>query len=123
MRSLLLSRVRSFRYALAGLRTLAATQPNFRIHLLATGGVILAGALLGISRGDWLWLAAAVFSVWLAEAFNTALELLADAVTTETHPLIGRAKDCAAAAVLISAAGALVVGGLVLGPRLLERLG
>lgn len=119
MRALLSARLRSFRYAFAGLRTLAATQPNFRIHMVATVVVFVAGVLLALPRGDWLWLTAAVCSVWLAEAFNTSLEFLADAVTTDPHPMIGRAKDCAAAAVLISAIGALIVAGFVFGPPLL----
>jgi diacylglycerol kinase len=54
---------------------------------------------------------------------NTGLEFLADAITTETHPLIGKAKDAAAGAVLLAAIGAVVIGLIVLGPPLLERLG
>ena len=39
------------------------------------------------------------------------------------HPLIARAKDAAAGAVLVAAIGAAVVGLLVLGPPLLARIG
>ena len=58
----------------------------------------------------------------MAEAFNTALELLADQASPEWRPDIGRAKDLSAAAVLIAALGAAIIGVLVLGPPLLERL-
>jgi diacylglycerol kinase (ATP) len=114
-------RLHSFRYALAGLRTLLRTQHNARIHAVATVLVIGAGAYLRLTAGEWLWLLVAMAGVWVAEAFNTALEFLADAVTRETHPLIGQAKDVAAAAVLIAAIAALVIGLLVLGPHVVRR--
>lgn len=114
-------RLHSFRYALAGLHTLLRTQHNARIHAVATVLVIGAGAYLRLTASEWLWLLVAMAGVWVAEAFNTALEFLADAVTRETHPLIGQAKDVAAAAVLIAAIAALVIGLLVLGPHVLRR--
>lgn len=61
--------------------------------------------------------------VWFAEAVNTAVERLADAVTLEHHPLIGTAKDVASAAVLIVSITALVAGLIVYGPYLLEMAG
>ena len=109
-------RLASFRNAFRGIGTLVATQTNARIHLLATVLVITAGLYLGVGRSDWLWLATAITIVWLAEGLNTALEFLADAVNSERHPLIAKAKDVAAAAVLIAALGAVVIGLLVLVP-------
>lgn len=116
------ARLRSLRYALAGLRTLLKTQHNAWIHALATVLVVAAGAYFQVSIAEWLWLVLAMTLVWMAEGFNTALELLADAVTQEQHPLIGQAKDVAAGAVLISALAALIIGVLVLGPHLLQAL-
>jgi diacylglycerol kinase (ATP) len=118
----LTARLRSFRYAFAGVRTLFATQANFRIHAVAALVVVATGALLHVSQADWLWLTAAIVGVWVTEAFNTALEFLADAVATDPHPLIGKAKDCAAAAVLLAAFGAVIIGLLVLGPPLIRLL-
>jgi diacylglycerol kinase len=60
--------------------------------------------------------------VWSAEAFNTALEFLADAVSQEPHPLIGQAKDIAAGAVLMAALAAAIVGILLFRPYLLDFL-
>ena len=57
------------------------------------------------------------------EACNSAIEALGDAITTEQHPLIGLAKDVAAGAVLIPAIGAVLIGLLILGPSLWQRLG
>ena len=105
-------------YALQGMVFLGRTQPNARLHLLAAVLVCAAGAYVGLRREEWLWIAAAIVLVWSAEAFNTALEQLADAFYPERHPGIGRAKDTAAAAVLIAALGAVVIGLLVFIPHL-----
>jgi len=116
------ARLRSFFYACAGLRLLLRTQHNARIHAAASIAVVALAGWLRVPVSDWLWLALAITLVWAAEAFNTAIELLADAVTREQQPLIGQAKDVAAAAVLITAIGAAVIGMLVLGPHLLRLL-
>lgn len=111
-------RLKSFAYALQGMAFLVRTEPNARVHLLATILVCAAGVYFSLSRADWLWIVAAIVLVWSAEAFNTALEQLADALHPERHPGIGRAKDAAAAAVLIAALGAAVIGGVVFMPHL-----
>jgi len=118
MRTWFTRRVQSVAHALRGLRTLLATQANARIHAVATVGVIGAGFGLGVDAGDWCWLAAAIAAVWAAEAFNTALEFLADEVSLEHRERIGQAKDLAAAAVLCTAIGAVVIGVVVFAPYL-----
>jgi diacylglycerol kinase (ATP) len=114
-------RLQSFGYAIAGLRELLKTQHNAWIHLLATVLVLGVGLFLQINRFEWCWLLVAITVVWFAEAFNTALEFLADALHPDNHPGIGKAKDVAAGAVLISAIGAVVIGLLILGPHILIR--
>lgn len=110
-------RLKSFACALQGVVCLVRTQPNVRLHLLATALACAAGGVVGLSRMEWLWVTTAITLVWSAEAFNTALEQLADALHPEHHPGIGRAKDVAAAAVLIAAVGAAVIGLLVFVPH------
>ena len=116
------ARARSFAHAAAGLRAVLATQHNARIHALATLGVLGAGFAFGVSRLEWCWLVAAIGAVWASEAMNTALEALADAVAPARHPLVGRAKDAAAGAVLVASLAAGAIGLLVLGPHLLSWL-
>ena len=111
-------RASSFRYAAAGLARMVRTQHNARIHLAATILVVIAGGLCGLKSADWLWLSTAITLVWITEAFNTAIELLGDAVTTEINPLIGHAKDASAAAVLIAAVSSVVIGLFVFVPYL-----
>ena len=115
---ILVRRLQSFAYALQGLAFLLRTQPNARVHLLAALLACGAGVYFGLGRAEWLWIAAAITLVWSAEVFNTALEQLADALHPDRHPAIGRAKDMAAAAVLIAAVGAAVIGMLVFVPHL-----
>ena len=117
------SRLESFRCAFRGVGTLLASQHNARIHLLATVCVCGLGFLIGISRLEWCAIAVAIVMVWTAEALNTAFEFLCDVASPEFHPLIQKAKDVAAAAVLLSAAGAAVIGLIVFVPHLLRIAG
>lgn len=113
-----LGRLRSFEHAFRGLAELLATQPNAWLHAAATAAAVALGLAFGLSRGEWAAVVGAIALVWTAEALNTAVELLADAARPEPHPLVGRAKDLAAAGVLFAAAGAALVGLLVYVPHL-----
>ena len=99
------------------------SQHNARIHLLATVLACGLGLLLGISLLEWCAIVVAIVVVWTAEALNTAFELLCDVASPEFHPLIQKGKDVAAAAVLLTAVGAAVIGLLVFGPHLLRIVG
>lgn len=112
------TRLKSFTYAFSGIATLVRGEHNTWIHLLATIVVVSLGCYFSVSSLDWALLVLAISMVWLAEGMNTAVELLADAVTEEQDLLIGKAKDVAAGAVLITAIGAAVIGGLVFCPHL-----
>ncbi|MDG2388748.1 MAG: diacylglycerol kinase family protein [Planctomycetaceae bacterium] len=57
--------------------------------------------------------------VLLAEALDSAIESVVDLVEPEKHPLAGRAKDIAAAAVLIASVISVIIGVLLFGPPLL----
>jgi len=112
------NRFRSFKYALRGIKTLLATQMNARIHLVALILVIAAGILVNLSTGEWALIALAVGMVLSAEAMNSALEFLANHTAPEWHDSVGKAKNLAAASVLLAAAGALAVGLFVFVPHL-----
>lgn len=94
------------------------TQHNAWIHAVATLGALAAGSILEIGAGEWLALVLAIVAVWTAEALNTAFESLCDVASPEFHPMVERAKDVAAGAVLISAIGAVFIGLLVFAPKL-----
>ena len=98
------------------------TQPNARIHAVATVCVVALGAWLGLSSTEWAILALTIGFVWTAEFINTALEAMIDLASPGIHPLAKVGKDVSAAAVLVSAIISVVVGLLVLGPPLWARV-
>ncbi|MFC4305587.1 diacylglycerol kinase family protein [Cohnella boryungensis] len=110
--------VRAFRSAGAGIWEALRSERHMRFHAAAGLAVGLLGGLLRVSREDWLWLLAAIASVWTAELFNTAIERTVDRISPEKHPLAKAAKDSAAGAVLMTAVFAAAVGAIVLGPPL-----
>jgi diacylglycerol kinase (ATP) len=111
-------RLRSFGYAFQGAKTLLVTQHNAWIHAVATVAVIIAGRVCRVSKGEWALLVCAITLVWLAEAMNTAIESLADEVSEEKRERIGKTKDIAAFAVLVTAVAAVIIGGIVFLPHL-----
>ncbi len=112
------ARARSFVYAFWGIGALLRREHNAWIHLVAAAAAAGLGWALGISGVEWCLVAFAVGSVLAAEAFNTALEALADAVHPKNHPGVGRSKDLAAGGVLLVSLAAAAVGLIVFGPKL-----
>lgn len=110
------ARLNSITDALTGIGHLIRGEHNAWIHLVATILVISLGFYFSVSTMAWTALILAISIVWLAEGMNTALEVLADAVTKEQNALIAKAKDVAAGAVLLTAIGAAVIGALVFYP-------
>ncbi|MEL6668204.1 MAG: diacylglycerol kinase family protein, partial [Bacteroidota bacterium] len=84
--------------------------------------ILFLGILLSFERWEWVAVLICIGLVWTAEALNTALEYLTDLVSPEYHPLAGKAKDMAAAAVLCAALASLVVGLLLAGPKLWQLM-
>ena len=113
------ARLQSFRFAFCGLVVLLKTQQNSWIHLFATVAVIGSGILLRVTNDQWCLLIVAIALVWITEAVNTAIEFLADVASPDFHPTIGKCKDVAAAAVLLAAIAAALIGAFVFVPKLL----
>jgi len=114
--------MRSFAFAWDGLCYLVASEHNARVHLAATVIVFGVGLALAVSRLEALFLVFATGLVWFAEAMNTAVERLADAVTLEHHPQIKIAKDVSAAAVLVASIVSVVVGLIIIVPPIASLL-
>lgn len=114
------ARAESFRHAFRGVATLLARQHNARIHALASLAVVALGLVLGVSHLEWALLVLAMGLVWSAEALNSAVEWLCDVASPEYHPLVKRAKDVAAAGVLLASIAAAAAGLLVFIPRLVS---
>lgn len=118
-RFLIIDRIRSVGHALNGIAAMLRSQHNAWIHLVATAVAIIAAFWFALTRDEWIWLILAIVAVWTAEALNTAFELMCDVASPEFHPMVKQAKDVAAAAVLITAVGAAIVGLLIFLPHLI----
>ncbi len=116
-------RIKSFGFAWQGLRDLFLSQPNAWIHLALGIFACLLGVALGLSPVEWATLFLTIGAVFCLEALNTALEYLTDLVSPEYHALAGKAKDAAAAAVLLGAFASILVGLCLFGPKLLALIG
>lgn len=121
-REALHSRARSFSYAFQGWAYVLRTQRNAWIHTFVTLVVLALAFWLRLPRVEWAILLLTLMAVWMAELINTALESVVDLTMLDPHPLAKIAKDVAAAAVLVGALGAVLIGLLILGPPLWQRL-
>lgn len=100
----------AFRYAFAGLVAAWRSERNLRIHAVIAVAVVAAGAVLRLPAAAWAIVFLTIALVVGAELLNAAVEAVVDLVSPEDHPLAKRAKDVAAAAVLVTASAAVAVG-------------
>ncbi len=96
-------------FALSGLRNALQSEHSLRVHVAVAVLVAIALLLLRPAPVWWALAGLATSAVIGAELFNTALERLVDHLHPDVHAQIRSVKDCAAAAVLVVAAGALCV--------------
>jgi diacylglycerol kinase len=112
-------RLDSFKYAFSGLKTLIKEEHNSRIHFLTVLFVCIPGFFFGISRYEWIAILLAIALVISMEALNSGIENISDFCTSKNHPLIKKAKDVSAFAVLFSALIAAIIGFLIFQPYFL----
>ncbi len=122
MSQFLSSRIRSFRNAFRGWWYVLRTQQNAWIHAVIATIVFGISWWLRLSARDWAVIILTVAMVFTAEFINTSIEAVVDLASPKKHPLAKVGKDVGAAAVLIAAVAAVLIGLLILGPPLLEKL-
>ena len=108
-------RIKSFSPAIQGLKYLIKGEPNATVHIIATIAAIILGFVVQLSGIEWVAIVLCITSVIGAEALNSGIEKTVDLVTEKQHPLAGKAKDLAAAGVLVISIGALTVGIIIFG--------
>lgn len=111
--------LKSFGYAFQGLKTLTNEESNSWVHILFTSCIIIAGFVFQISSCEWIAVVFAIGFVLVTEIVNTAIENICDFISPARHESIKRIKDLSAAAVLVSAITALVVGLIIFIPRII----
>jgi diacylglycerol kinase len=115
-------RAHAFQHAFRGWWYVLRTQRNAWLHAVVTTLVMLVAFWLRLPMRDWAVLLVTIALVWTAEFINTALEAVVDLASPQRHPLAKVGKDVGAAAVLIAALTSILVGLLILGPPLWEKL-
>ncbi|GAB4027432.1 MAG: diacylglycerol kinase family protein [Candidatus Microgenomates bacterium] len=113
-------KIRSFFYAITGVKTAFATQPNVRTHIVIAIIVSLLGYFLGLNTEEIIEIILLVGLVLVAEMINTSIEFACNAITTETHPEIKKAKDVAAGSVLVVSILAVIIGAVIFIPKILS---
>jgi diacylglycerol kinase len=117
-----ISRAHAFVHAFRGWWYVIRSQQNAWLHAIISSIVLLLALWLHLSMRDWALLLVTIALVWTAEFINTALEAVVDLASPQEHPLAKVGKDVGAAAVLIAALTSILIGLLILGPPLLEKL-
>lgn len=112
--------LRSFFYALKGIRASLEEQRNLKVQSLVGALTIGAGFYFNITPGEWCIVLLAIGLVIGLEMINTAIEDLVDLVTTEWKPLAGKIKDMAAGAVLVVSIIAVIIGVIIFRKYLLS---
>jgi diacylglycerol kinase len=117
------NRLESLGFALAGWLYMLRRQKNTRIQAAASVITLLAAFWLKLDVTGWAILILTITIVWMAEFVNAAVEAAINLSTSEYHPMAQVGKDVASAAVLLGVVASLLIGGLLLGPPLLDKLG
>lgn len=115
--SYLNKRRKAFRYAGNGVWKLIRGEAHAKIHSLAAIVVVVTGAFVGLTVPEWCLVIICIGGVFMAEAFNSAIEKLCDKVNPEFDPMIGTIKDIAAGGVLLFSLAAAAVGLIIFLPK------
>jgi diacylglycerol kinase len=108
--------LKSFVYALRGLKHALIHEQNFTIEIICAFVAITFSFLFDISKLEWFIVIINIGIVLMAELFNTAIENLCNMIHKETHPIIKIVKDVSAAAVIVASISALVSGCIIFIP-------
>lgn len=111
---------KSFGYAVDGLKYAFKYEQNIIVHTLATIIVIILGIVLQISFIEWLIVFLIIGLVIATELINTSIEAVVDLITKEREPLAKIAKDTAAAAVMVFALIAIILGLMIFVPKIIN---
>ncbi len=114
--------INSFKYAWEGFKTTFIREQNMTIHVFVATMVFILGLFLELSIEEWMLLILISGLVMATELINTSIEAVVDLVEPKTHPLAKIAKDTAAAAVLVFAVVSVIMGIMILGPKIVSLL-
>jgi diacylglycerol kinase (ATP) len=106
--------IKSFGFAVKGIRAVWREELNFRIEVAVAVLVVVIGVWRQFLLLEWMIVVGCIGAVLAAEMVNTAMEDLCDRVEPKTDPVIGKVKDMMGGFVLVVATGAVLVGGMLI---------
>lgn len=112
----------AFINAINGCLYAISTQINFIVHFSLSSLAIILGFWLKIPFEKFLLLLFAIFFGLTIEMANTAFESVVNLITEERRPKAKIAKDVAAGMMLLASIGLALIGFLILGPPLWQKL-
>jgi len=112
----------SLKIALTGIAYLFLYHDNMRTIFLAGVAAFLAGIVFHLRGMEVAVLCITISVVFIAEMFNTAIEMIIDMGTRKYHTLIKLVKDIAAGVVLIASLNAIAIGVILFLPKILQLL-
>ena len=114
--------IKAAKYSLEGILYFIKDGRNIKIQIVAAILVVIAAIILKVSVIEMAILGLTIFLVFAFEVMNTSIEKLADLYTMEYNLKVKVIKDTAAGAVSLVALGAVVVGVIIFGPKILALL-
>lgn len=114
--------IKSFNYAINGIKETIKSEPNMKIHVSMAILVIICGFIFKVSIIEWIILLTLIALVFAGEVLNTTFENLVDMYTKEITEEAKIIKDTAAGTVLILAVASAVIGLLIFIPKIIEVL-
>jgi diacylglycerol kinase len=114
--------LKSFGFAINGLKGIILQERNFKIQLSLGALAVILGFILNLNPNEWLDLVIVITLVLILELVNTSIEEMVDLVSPEIQEKAKVAKDVAAATVLVASIGSVIVGVLLFLPKILTLL-
>ncbi|KKP87783.1 MAG: Diacylglycerol kinase [Candidatus Nomurabacteria bacterium GW2011_GWC2_35_8] len=118
----IMKRAQSFAHAFRGIRLFFEMTPNAFIHVFVTVLVVIAGFYFKVSSFEWLVLVLTIGFVFVAEVFNTAIEIDINLTSPEYHPYARDTKDVSAGAVLLASIISVIIGLIIFLPKVLSMI-
>lgn len=109
----------SFKLAITGIGYLFLYHRNMRIIFLSGIMAFFCGMLLKLKGIELVALFVTVTLVYVAEMFNTAIELIIDMFLDKRHPSVKLIKDVSAGVVLIASLNALAIGYMLFAKKII----
>ena len=113
-------KIKSFGHAIRGVFVFMKSNPHNGVLVFSLIAVIAAGFYFNINQAEWFAVIIVTGLVFVAEAFNTAIEIHMNLTSPEHHPFARDTKDVAAGASLLAVILSAVVGLVVFLPRIME---